>query len=318
MTLYGYPSDRYHCLLDEQPYYLVPPRLFRPEEPGALVVNPACWFSWLGVVPANMADSVHAADGLLSTRCMVWVPDAATGGVWPYWIGQDYIRYFAKLAPGRPVTASLPADVRWVLQRAEILVTPDHAQRRKHEWDCLVGARSTQLRQGFAPIANLVPPFHLGALRRFYRSAVRRGQLRPGDDKVARRFVAHNEPVAGFVHRQLLPAVGELVRARIKRSYCSVEAYQSGSVLQRHTDPEQCQYSMTLCVDASPEPTEQCPWPINLDTGVGTVRIWQYLGEGLVYRGGRLPHHRDRLPDGHTSTSLLLHYVDQGFRGRLN
>jgi hypothetical protein len=59
------------------------------------------------------------------------------------------------------------------------------------------------------------------------------------------------------------------------------------------------------------------PWPIQLDIPDGALRIWQYLGDSLLYRGRFLPHYRDELPEGFTSTSLLLHYVDHGFDGSI-
>jgi hypothetical protein len=120
------------------------------------------------------------------------------------------------------------------------------------------------------------------------------------------------------VHEQLAPAVGDIVSAAIKPSYAYFVAYQSGSGLERHTDRPQCEYSVTLLIDSTPEPSEQSPWPIKLDASQGPVAIWQYLGEALLYQGRRLPHHRDRLPQGHSSASLLLHYVDKRFTGALN
>ena len=134
---------------------------------------------------------------------------------------------------------------------------------------------------------------------------------------MSRRYVAHNEDVARYVQRQLAEAVRDLAEVPVKPSYAYVAAYQGGSVLSRHTDREQCEYSITLCIDATPEPVEQSPWPIKLDTRKGTVSIWQYLGEALLYRGRRLPHHRDRLAAGLTSTSLRLHYVNYWYQGPL-
>src|SRR5271166_440368 len=141
--------------------------------------------------------------------------------------------------------------------------------------------------------------------------------LPTGDGQVGRRYAAHNEPVAMYVHEQLTPVVGDIAGTALKPSYAYFVAYQSGSRLERHTDRPQCEYSVTLLIDSTPEPGEQSPWPIKLDTSRGTVAIWQYLGEALLYRGRRLPHHRDRLPQGCSSTSLLLHYVDRRFTGPL-
>ena len=317
ITPRGLPADQYHCLLDEQPYYLVPPRLFRPDEHGALIVNPSCWFSWQGSPPKHIAARIHHAK-FLSSPLVVWVDDAATGAVWPYWIGHEYISYLAPAVAGQKLPNSIPASVQWVLSRAEILVTRDHARQRRQEWSAMLGARIGYFRPGYVALGNLLPPFHLGALRRYYRSLIHLNSLTLGDSQVQRRFVAHNEPVAGYIHRELVHGVSGIAGTRLKPSYSYVAAYQSGAELHRHTDREQCDYSVTLCLDATPEPLEQSPWPIYLDTSEGTVGVWQYLGEGLFYRGRQLPHYRHRLATGHTMTSLLLHYVDDGFTGSLN
>lgn len=317
MTPYGYPPDRYHCLLDEQPYYLTPPRLLRRDSRGPLFVNPQCWFSWRdpplhGFVPPRLDHS----DFIHQDR-VIWVLDAATGAAWPYWVGSEYLAFLAQLVPGRPAPAGLPTHISWVLTNADILVPGDHLTRARGEWDHYRAFRAADFRKGFVAVPNFIPPFHLGALRRYYRYKVRTGSFQLGDDQVGHRYAAHGEPVAMYVHEQLALAVSEIVRAAIKRSYAYFVAYQSGSRLERHTDRPQCEYSVTLLIDSTPEPAEQSPWPIKLDTPRGTVAVWQYLGEALLYRGRRLPHHRDRLPAGCTSSSLLLHYVDKGFVGSL-
>lgn len=318
MTPYGYPPERYHCLLDEQPYYLVPSRLFGHNPAGPLVVNPLCWFSWHGPLPADKAARVSAADQLLPHDWIVWVDDPGSRSVWPYWIGAEFASHLYYLTPGQPLPYALPPHVLWVLARAHILVAPDHAERRRKEWLDMVWTCSRTFERGYTSVAGLVPSFHLGALRRYYRYHTRVASFMLGDNQVARRHAAHNEGVARFVHQQLAPAVSDIARTLVKPSYAYLAAYESGSVLERHTDREQCEYSITLCIDASPEPEAQSPWPIQLDIPDGALRVWQYLGDGLLYRGRYLPHYRDELPPGYTSTSLLLHYVDEWFAGPLD
>jgi hypothetical protein len=318
MTPYGIPADRYHCLLDEQPYYLVPTRLLKPDEGGELILNPKCWFSWRGPPPDNLATPDLADDTFLRPDSVVWVPDSATGAIWPYWAGPEYVRLLAQMARGQPVSASLSRHVRWVLANADILVSHDHAERKRSEWLHYGRFRAVDFRKGFVVVPHLIPPFHLGALRRYYRHTIRTSHIRLGDDQVGRRYAAHNEPVARHVHKQLVQAVADIAGATVKLSYAYFVAYQSGATLERHTDRAQCEYSITLLIDSTPEPLEQSPWPIKLVTPRGAVGVWQYLGEALLYRGRRLPHYRDRLPAGCTSTSLLLHYVDEGFAGPLS
>ena len=317
MTPSGYPTEYYHCLLDEQPYYLVPPRLYGPDIDGPLLVNPHCWFSWHGPLPPDKAARAVATEYLYPGEWMVWVEDPGTRAVWPYCLGQQFAGYLADLMPGYFLVKELPPRVRWVLTRANILVQPGFSERRHKQWLDTVWHCARNFERGYTTLSGLVPPFHIGSMRRYYRYHTRIGSFTLGDGQVSRRYVAHNEGVARFFHCQLTYAVSDVVRAMVKPSYSYFAAYESGSTLERHTDRDQCEFTITFSIDATPEPQQQVPWPIELDVPDGSMRIWQHLGDGLLFRGRVLPHHRDTLPDGYTSTSLLLHYVDHDFEAPL-
>ncbi len=310
-------AGRYRCLLDEQPLYLVPPRLLSRDVSAATMVNPGCCFSWRGQAPGGPLPPALAADAFMPSDYIVWAPDRATLVTWPYWIGADLLPFVERLEPGRPAPRDLPERVRWILALADILVPPEQGVGGRGEWLHYLPYRAGSFREGFVVIPHLIPPFHLGALRLYYRRKVRAGSFVFGDGQVARRYAGHNEPLAAFVQAQLAGVMAEVAAMAIKPSYAYFVAYQDGASLARHTDREQCEYSVTLLVDATPEPIEQVPWPIKLRKLRREFGIWQYLGESLLYRGRALEHSRDPLPGGHTSTSLLLHYVDQDFAGSL-
>ncbi len=158
--------------------------------------------------------------------------------------------------------------------------------------------------KGYAPLGDLIHPFHIAALRRYYRYLIRTGSIRLGDGQSPRRYVAYNEPVARFFHKAIAPILSAVAGERLKPSYVYMASYLSGAELRKHTDREQCEFSVTLCLDFSPEPRLETPWPIRLDTPTGTVMVYQALGDGLAYRGTRLPHYRSRLGQGQTSTSM--------------
>ncbi|MGD0183385.1 MAG: hypothetical protein ABSC15_26545, partial [Terriglobales bacterium] len=94
-------------------------------------------------------------------------------------------------------------------------------------------------------------------------------------------------------------------------------SYQPGADLERHTDRAQCDFSVTLCLDYSPEPRNATPWPIHLYKKSGKVTVFQAIGDALLYRGCQIPHSRDTLPEGQTSTSIFFHYVREDFTGSL-
>ncbi len=123
--------------------------------------------------------------------------------------------------------------------------------------------------------------------------------------------------MARFFHRQLTQIISDVAGEQLKPSYVYLASYQSGAELKKHTDREQCEFSITLSLDFSPEPDLATPWPICLETPTGTVKVYQALGDGLAYRGTRMPHFRSPLGAGQTSTSIFFHYVSESFRGSL-
>jgi hypothetical protein len=124
--------------------------------------------------------------------------------------------------------------------------------------------------------------------------------------------------VARFFHHQIANAVSAVVGETVKPSYVYLASYLSGAELKKHTDRQQCEFSVTLCLDFSPEPALATSWPIRLDTPEGSVTVYQALGDGLVYRGTKVPHYRHVLAEGHTSTSIFFHYVPVNFSGPLD
>jgi hypothetical protein len=177
---------------------------------------------------------------------------------------------------------------------------------------------SEMFRGGYAAIAGLLNPFHVGALRRYYRYLIRNSHFELGDRQCQKRIGAHNEITARFFHHQLTAVVSAIVNESVKPSYVYLASYQSGAELRRHTDRPQCEFTITLLVDCSPEPEVESRWPIHLETPSGRVTVYQAIGDGLLFRGRELPHARGVLPDGCTSTSLLFHYVAEDFDGPLD
>ena len=181
----------------------------------------------------------------------------------------------------------------------------------------IIQARSAFTRNGFAAIPKLLSAEAVGALRRHYRSLVKSGSMSLGDEQCARRYVMHNEPVARHLQQCVTRIMSEVSAKPIKPSYTYSVVYLSGAELPCHRDRVQCEYSITICIDFWPDPAQTTSWPINLVTSSGPIAIYQGLGDALFYRGRILPHFRTPLSSGHTSTSLLLHYVDEALKGPL-
>jgi hypothetical protein len=272
-----------------------------------------------GEVPAELEPYRNLLEGFYLQSPVAWVRDPITGVMQPFWLGPRLQSVVSRMRPGEPVLDSVTEETRVLLAAAGILIAEGGTEKRHEEWLRVLAAAAQEFREkGYTPLGNLIHPFHLAALRRYFRFAIRRGRIRLGDEQSSRRYVVHNETVLRFFHHQIAHAVSAVAEKAIKPSYVYLASYLSGADLKKHTDRAQCEFSVTLCLDFSPEPKLATSWPLHLDTRDGKVTVYQALGDGLVYRGTKVPHYRTQLADGYTSTSIFFHYVPSNFAGPLD
>jgi hypothetical protein len=318
------PQDRFHCLVDELPLHLIPQGFHRSsalrkhvEQP--LFLSPQCSIYPAGQWPQELEEHQELVSGFARQGTIAWVRDPASRSLLPFWLGPKLEALVRSLRPGEALTAALSREELFRLAASRILVPEGQAQQIQQGGPDSVSRNSlTFLQQGYLPLRSLLHPFHVAALRRYYRYQLRRGAFPRGDRDNPLRYVAKNEPVARFFHHQLTHTVSAVAGQRVKPSYVYFASYLSGAELTKHTDRPQCEFSVTLCLDFSPEPACETSWPIRLETSRGTVAVYQALGDGLVYRGPSVPHYRTALPEGHTSTSIFFHYVAEDFEGPLD
>ena len=315
---------RFYCLLDELPLHLVPRSDSGGEPTGsetdsALVLNSGCEFSASGEIPRRFSDQPAVLEAFALHGSIAWVADSAKQMILPYWISPQLKIELDRLRAGQVTPAGLAEPLKKLLEQSEILISAVNREQRRSRWERKRDVGAVLFRErGYAPIRELVHPFQVAALRRYYRHMIRTGAIQLGDGQSSRRYVAHNEPVARYFHRQLAAVVSTIVGEPVKPSYVYVASYLAGAELPKHTDREQCEFSVTFCLDFSPEPVLETAWPIHLDTPGGDITVYQALGDGLVYRGTRVPHYRDPLSSNQTSTSIFFHYVAESFEGPLD
>ena len=315
----------FRCTLDEMPDHLVPEAFLRSqasrEDPGlSLIVNPHCWFADDGNLPSDFSRTFRVLrESLPEQNRFVYVKDPENGLIQPFPLGSAIGYWLRGIRSGATIVSDLPREIRQVLTMAGILLPTDCTDMRQQEWRDWISYGAKEFRKrGFIPVRQLIHPFHISGLRRYYRGLARVGLMTKGDAQCANRRVAHNDPLAKFFHEQLTPVVSALAGESIKPSYVYVASYENGAVLERHTDREQCEFSVSLCIDYAPEPQLQTAWPLQLHKNSVTTTVFQALGDGLLYRGCEIPHSRTTLPPGHTSTSAFFHYVRSDFEGHLN
>jgi hypothetical protein len=315
------PPNRFYCLLDELPLHLIP----RPAQSGVrigekrqLFLNPECMICSASELPMELAGRREDLAAFALQGTIAWVRDA-TGSLLPFWLGPELEAIILSLKRSESVPANISEDALALLIEARILLAEgDEEADAGAANDAIQKAAASFQAKGYAPIANLIHPFHVAALRRYYRYLIRTGAIPLGDKQCPRRYAVHNDPVARFFHRLIAPKLSVIAGVPLKPSYAYMASYLSGAELKKHTDRVQCEYSITLLLDFSPEPDWETPWPIKLDTPTGTLTVYQAVGDGLAYRGTRLPHYRDVLGKGQTSTSIFFHYVSADFAGSLD
>lgn len=317
--LAAFAPERFSCLLDELPLHLVATRhrglLRGTPKRERLRVNPAAVFYRDGQLPPEVAKNQDIIRNFASGGTVAWIRDEMRGGIWPFWLGPRLKGIIDSLQGTGVLAAGTRSSDLSTLVASGVLLDPSAVPAR-----CPRLAERQELfrSRGYCPVRDLIHPFQIAALRRYYRRKVRRGTLQFGDGQVSRRHIAHNDAVLRFFHQQIAPAVAQIVGEPAKPSYVYLGSYVEGAELKRHVDREQCEFSVTLCLDFSPEPENQTPWPIRLQSGAGEVIVYQGIGDALAYRGTKVPHYRSVLPKGQSSTSVFFHYVNGNFEGSLD
>jgi hypothetical protein len=316
-----FPPDLFHCLLDELPVHLLPRgasnAVLHDNLSEPLSLSPDCRILPTGQLPEELITWPELVANFALQGTVAWVRDSAGVFPLPFWLGPKLESMIRSLRPNQDARDVLSPDECRVLAVAGVLRRTHVADSARNSFELAGDLCRNYREKEYALFPGLLHPFQVAALRRYYRCLIRKGTIRLGDAQSPRRYIAYNEPVARFFHRYLMKMVSAVAGELVKPSYVYLASYLSGAELKKHTDREQCEFSISLCLDFSPEPEGATPWPLCLDAPGGMVRIQQSLGDGLFYRGMQVPHSRDRLNEGLTSTSIFFHYVSASFTGSL-
>lgn len=281
---------------------------------GPLIANRSLRVAPRGEVPADLLPRARFRRGLDGARPTAWIEDPATAALLPVWLDDDAAAAVKTLEPGRAPRGRIDPPLRAALHAASILVRPDFEATRRAAWRRSAAAAARAFRRrGYAVLPPLLPPPFVAALAGYARGLIS-AETPMGDPQCALRYAFHNDRMARFVHHQLVHAVAAVAGEPLKPSYVYLASYRPGAVLPRHRDRAQCEVSVSFLIDFT---AGAPPWPLRLDTADGPVAVEQQPGDALLYRGCELPHWREALPAGCTSTSLFLHYVPVAFAGIL-
>lgn len=291
------------------------PRAIADIDDGApdLVVNPGFHYVGAGELPPALRRRIRRFPcGYAAPD--VWVHDAGTHVLSPYWVERDLAATLRRLVAGEALKRLSPEVIR-ALRAADVLIEPSRLAQRQESWRWLATDGAASLRErGFLVVKGALPPLQVAAFRRYYRSMIEQGFMPFVDRRNARRFVTHNEPAAMFFHHQLTALMQRAVGRALKPNQLAVSAYTGGAVLPIHTDGANSDWNISLQVDFAPEPDGETSWPLLLGEDPATGKpnpVCLALGDCVIYRGNGVPHGRPRLPRNLRSTTIVFHFGER-------
>lgn len=268
-----------------------------------------------------------------------WIRTQVTEIEMGYWLSPEQGECVSQFVPGEKLDEKIEGSLLRKLIAARVLVSDEMIEADSRNWSVAVErARGEFASNGYTVVRSLLPEHQMSAMQSFYRQYVAEGFMPFGDAQVPGRYREHNEPLAMFLHGNLLPLMSLVVGSDIRLSYVYAASYKDGAVLNPHTDREQCEYSISFQVDYEPEPQDGIsPWALYVEplkhegplpssgismgwdqTNIGAAsELHLANGDGLFYKGRELVHYREPLPAGHRSTSLFFHFVPADFEGYL-
>jgi hypothetical protein len=113
-----------------------------------------------------------------------------------------------------------------------------------------------------------------------------------------------HELVFDTLLERLWPVVEQATNKTLLPTYTYARLYKNGNVLERHTDRDECEVSVTIQLGRS----HHYAWPIYM----GGKRFDLAEGDGVIYPGCEIEHWRDKCdgPPGYYSGQVFLHFVD--------
>jgi hypothetical protein len=164
-------------------------------------------------------------------------------------------------------------------------------------------------RHGYKVLGRVLPEPARSFLFDYAVKSGEAGRLKTGDGQLDNTPACYSDPLMEALLDALRPRVEAETGMALLPTYSYYRIYKRGDVLQRHTDREACEASVTVNLGGDEV------WPIWLEAAGGAVPIHLEPGEALAYRGTELPHWRDSFGGGRV-VQVFLHYVGQQGRYR--
>ena len=239
-------------------------------------------------------------------------------GVWfPYSLSRSQLETLKSKSNGAAPSGAIPDSSNGRTASAAKSFANTVASPVRGEWCNMLEEASKQLvTRRFAVVPSLIPSHLVSAIGLYYRQCLAKGFIRLSDGN-PNQYAAHREPLAEWIHQLVAEELRPAFPVPVKPSYSYLCVYQGGAKLDRHTDRPQCEFTVSLCVDASAGGER---WPLYVESPVdeALVEVRLRIGDAIIFKGRELPHFRRDLPQGENFTSILFHFVETSYQGGLD
>ena len=160
--------------------------------------------------------------------------------------------------------------------------------------------------QGFQKVKNFIPPVFSSYLQNYFTLRAHTDPSLKGDSQAPNSHCVYGDPAFDVFMAMSTGNIENIVGKKLIPQYTYARIYKNGSVLKRHSDRPECQYSVSLSLGG----VYDSLWPIWIKDYDGKDHCVS-LDEGdvVVYHGTALDHWRDKF-DGERQYQLFMHYVD--------
>ena len=271
--------------------------------------------------PAEMRGRLSLRNPFNPNQSWIIVDDDPLAAPRIHSYGYDVAAALERLEAGSPVPDSVSPRLRQQLFDAGAIESASvRAREREQRLHDAAEAHRLLRERRFVSLSRLVPDLQVAAARRYYRALIAEGFLPLGDAEWPDRYFATKEPLAYFFHQQLTTVVSLVAGEPVKPSFCVFASYRPGAELPPHRDREQCEYSLSILIDHSPEPVDVSPWPLYLKPpgASSATPLAAGLGDGVLYYGREVTHYRERLTAAEFCSFWFFFYVPEAFTGPLD
>jgi len=249
---------------------------------------------------------------------VTWIRDWLTGVWWPYFLDDDLSEKLNLVQQGSLAIEDLEMPDKNVFQEIGILIPHNSVDLRAEYVSRL---KSEYRERGSLFIPSVINEYQRVSIRQYFLLCETQGYLRLGDSQSYQRYWTHNDVVSRFLQSELSPLISEAVSEDYLPCFTYSVAYLPDSSLTKHVDREQASISVSILFDyETPEGVSEDQWPIYVERSPGSDEYYEYLigyGNAALFFGEKFVHFRKKIPDGHSSRNLLMHFRKSQFTGKI-